>query len=112
MEFITGRIVIVGNKEVINTENGSFLSVILVIKKRMNKKLRNIAFKCYGKLAEKVDEFRVNDKVEVEYFIQSNQNKKTGRWHTDLQAKSVEKIVIQKENESQLKINQDVTGNN
>jgi hypothetical protein len=108
MQFITGRVVIVGNKYEINKPDGSFSAIILVIKKRMNKKARNIAVKCYGKVADFVSTLNINDKVEIEYFIYSN--KKTGVddvWMTTLQAKSVIKIPTGKKNnsDSELKFN-------
>jgi hypothetical protein len=108
MEFITGRIVIVGDNRIITKKDGSFSSVIFVIKKKMNKKLRNIAFKCYGKVADKILGFRINDKIEVEYLISSTQStnpKYSGDWYTNLQAMSVERVVVEKTiNESQIKI--------
>lgn len=96
MEFITGRIVIIGNNEVINKPDGSFSSLFLVIKKKMNKKVRNIAFKCYGKVADKVLKMRIDDKVEIKYFVYSNPrsgthgHKASDKWFTTLQAKDVE----------------------
>jgi len=110
VQFITGRIVIVGNNQEIKTENGSFSSVILVIKKRMNKKVRNIAFKCYGKIAEQVLNYRMNDKIEIEYFLYSNQtiNLSTGdSWFTTLQVKSVERIPNKTKKEKDSEINFD-----
>jgi len=111
MQFIVGRIVIVGNNHVIKTDKGSFSSVILVIKKRMNGKFRNIAFKCYGKVADKVRSFRINDKLEIEFFIYSQSFKKNEgsgeyeNWNTTLQAKAVDLYIGNKKwNEKQIKI--------
>jgi len=111
MQFITGRIVFIGNNQVIEKPDGSFSSVIFAIKKRMNKKPRNIAFKCYGKLADKVIVLRLDDKVEVEYLIDSKKSD-SERWWTNLQARGVERLITEKKdnNNSQLKFYDD--GNN
>ena len=47
---------------------------------------------------------RIEDKIEVEYLIQSNIAKSSGKWYTTLHAKSVEKIVVNKEIENQQKL--------
>lgn len=102
MQYITGRIVIVGEEKIIKKDNSSFSSVILLIKKKMNGKMRNIAFECFGKIAKKVLQMRIDDKVEVKYFIHSHQPKNTSLesmknyWFTILQAKDVEKVVVEK----------------
>jgi hypothetical protein len=80
------------------------MSVILVIKKKMNGKMRNIAFECVGKLAEEVSKLNSNEKIEVKYLITSAfRNQK---WYTNLQAKEI--FRIEKEprdkNKYQLKI--------
>ena len=95
MQFITGRIVFIGNNQIINKSDGNFSSVIFAIKKRMNKKPRNIAFKCYGKLADMVLKMRIDDKVEVEYLIDSRKSD-TEKWWTNLQARGVERIITEK----------------
>jgi hypothetical protein len=114
MQFIVGRVVIVGNKRQIVKGNESFSAINLVIKKKMNGKVRNIAFKCYGRVADKVANFRINDKVEVEYFIYSNQiksgqnNSISENWISTLQAKEVYKEENSKRKKySELKFNQD-----
>lgn len=71
----------------------------------MNKKPRNIAFKCYGKLAEKVLEFRLDDKVEVEYFIDSRKSDSDDRWWTNLQARGVERMITEKKDNNTSKLN-------
>jgi hypothetical protein len=108
VQFITGRIVFIGNNQVIKKPDGNFSSVIFAIKKRMNKKPRNIAFKCYGKLAEKLLDLRIDDKVEVEYLIDSKKSN-TDSWWTNLQARGVERIITEKKdnNTSQLKFYED-----
>jgi len=104
MQFITGRITFIGDKEVINKDNNQFSTIIFAIKKKMNKKIRNIAFECYGKLADEIEHFRLDEKIEVEYLIHSN-NSKSGRWYTTLHAKSIEKVLaIKKENINQQKL--------
>lgn len=113
MQYITGRIVILENKKEINKPDGSFLSLILVIKKKMNGKLRNIAFKCYGRVAEKVCKLRMNDKVEIEYFIYSKPteaNIERGGdkvWFTNLQAKNVDRVESTTKNDNNAKLNFD-----
>jgi hypothetical protein len=108
MEFITGRVVIIGNKALIKTADSEFSCVVLVIKKRMRKKLRNIAFRCYGRLADRVTNLRVNDKIEVEFFISSNQSKNpsiSDKWYTELHAVNVDKVLPKQTNdEAQLKL--------
>jgi excinuclease UvrABC helicase subunit UvrB len=104
MQFITGRITYIGKKEVINKDNNQFSTIIFAIKKKMNKKIRNIAFECYGKLADEIEHFRLDEKIEVEYLIHSNKSK-LGRWYTTLHAKSIEKVLaIKKENINQQKL--------
>lgn len=104
MQFITGRIGYIGEKEIINKDNDQFSKIIFAIKKKMNKKIRIIAFECYGKLVDEIQRFRLDDKIEVEYLIQSNKSK-TGRWYTTLHAKSVEKMtLIKNENINQQKL--------
>lgn len=103
MQFITGRIGYIGKKEVIIKDNGEFFTIIFAIKKKMNKKLRNIVFECYGKLAEQIEKMRIEDKVEVKYLIHSNLSK-SGKWYTTLHAKSVEKVSTQNKNINQPKL--------
>lgn len=104
MQFITGRIGYIGEKEIIIKNNDQFSKIIFAIKKKMNKKIRSIAFECYGKLADEIQRFRLDDKIEVEYLIHSNKAK-TGRWYTTLHAKSVEKVIpIKNENINQQKL--------
>lgn len=104
MQYITGRIIYIGEKEVINKNNNQFSTIIFSIKKKMNKKMRTIAFECYGKLADEIERFRIDEKIEVEYLIHSNKSK-IGRWYTTLHAKSVEKVVsVKKENINQQKL--------
>ena len=91
MQFITGRIILIGELVVINKDNNQFSSITFVIKKKMNKKMRNISFKCYGKLADEINALRINDKLKVEYLIISNKAT-TEKWYTTLQAKSIEQI--------------------
>lgn len=92
MQFITGRINYIGQKEVINKNNSQFTILIFAINKKMNKKVRNIAFECYGKVADEIERLRLNDKIEVEYLIQSNKSK-TGKWYTTLHAKSIDRVI-------------------
>ena len=80
MQFISGRIVLVEEIEIINKDNNQFSSLTFVIKKKMNKKMRNISFKCYGKLADEINMLRINDKVNIEYLIISNKSN-TGTWY-------------------------------
>lgn len=104
MQYITGRIGYIGEKEIINKDNNQFSTIIFAIKKKMNKKIRSIAFECYGKLADEIERFRLDDKIEVEYLIHSNKSK-SGRWYTTLHAKSIEKVIaIKKENINQQKL--------
>lgn len=110
MEFITGRVVIVGNNKNVTVKDRAFTSRVLVITKRMNKKKRNIAFMCYGKVSELVATLRKDDKVEITYFLSSNpaspSELEETKWYTTLIAKSVEKVVVEKKvNELQMKIN-------
>lgn len=103
MQFIVGRVVIIGNNEVIHRENYQFSSVIFVIKKKMDGVVRNICFECVGKLADEVLKLKKDDKVEVCYLIDSRM--KGSKWYTNLKAKDVIKIEkIKKKNESQLNI--------
>lgn len=107
MQFITGRIGFIGQKGVIKKDNLDFSYLDFVIKKRMNKKPRNIAFRCYGRMVNEILALRLDDKIEVEYFIDSNQSK-NNKWYTNLHAKRFEKIIkLKKENNNQLKINRD-----
>ena len=104
MEFITGRLVFVGNNQVVLKEDYSFSSVIFAIKKRMDGKIRNISFECIGKVADEVLKLRIDDKIEVKFFIASFL--KNGKWYTNLRAKEIFKIeaIKKSEDESQLKI--------
>ena len=104
MQFVSGRIVFVGNNQVILKQDYSFSSVIFVIKKKMDGKIRNICFECIGKLADEVLKLRIDDKIEVKYLITSSL--RNGNWYTNLKAKEVFKIEAIKKinNESQLKI--------
>lgn len=105
MQYITGRIVIVGDNEVVTKKGKSFSSVFLVIKKRTRNKVRNMAYKCYGRLAEKAKTFNINDKVEIEYFSESIKSKNPrfiNEWFTKNNVVGLEKIVVgQKTNRQQ-----------
>lgn len=103
MQFITGRIITIENNGYVTTNNGDFLSLFVVITKKMDKKKRAIGFNCYGKLAEKVSTFKLNDKVEIEYIIDSH--KYNDKWYTNLKAKTVSKIVTQKRVENTTQTN-------
>jgi len=103
MQFIVGRVVIIGNNEVIQRENYQFSSVILIIKKKMDGVMRNICFECVGRLADEVLKLKKDDKVEVTYLIDSRL--KGSKWYTNLKAKEVVKIEkVKKQDESQLNI--------
>ena len=95
MEYITGRVAFIGDKTVISKDNATFSKIILVIKKKQNNKLRNIAFECYGRIADYVSKLMLNDKVEIDYYINSNKSK-NGSWYTSLHAKGVEKMISRK----------------
>ena len=108
MQFIIGRVVIVENNQIIRKDNYEFSSVIFVIKKRMNGKIRNIAFECIGKLADQVLKLRRDDKVEVKYLISSSYRK--GRWFTNLHAKEIfkfEEKTKEAKNNNQFQLNID-----
>lgn len=101
MQNIVGRVVFIGNNNIVEKKDYSFSTVIFVIKKKMNGKIRNISFSCIGKIADEVLKYKKDDKVEVEFYIDSRMSK--NRWFTDLKATSVFKIEkITKSNESQL----------
>lgn len=104
MEYIVGRVVFIGNNEIISKENYHFSSVIFAIKKRMNGKIRNISFECVGKVADEVLKLSKDDKVEVTYLIESKM--RGSKWYTTLRAKEVVKIekIIKQQDESQLNI--------
>ena len=105
MQFIKGKIAIIENNGYVTTPNGDFLSLFIIITKIMNKKKRTIGFDCFGKVAEKILTFRLNDRVEVEYFMETK--KYNNRWYTNIKAKSIEKVIIvpKTENPNQLNLN-------
>jgi len=104
MQFIKGKIAIIENNGYVTTPNGDFLSLFIIITKIMNKKKRTIGFDCFGKVAEKILTFRLNDRVEVEYFMETK--KYNNRWYTNIKAKSIEKVIIvtKTENPNQLNL--------
>jgi len=103
MQFITGRVVFIGNNRIIQKENYHFSSVIFVIKKKMSGKIRNICFECVGKVADFVLSLQKDDKVEIKYFIKSAL--RNDKWLTNLQAKEVFKIEQVKKNEEDSQLN-------
>jgi hypothetical protein len=105
MQFISGRVLIVGNNEVIHKDNYHFSTVILIIKKKMNGKMRNIAFECIGKLADEVLKLNKGEKIEVKYLITSTF--RNNKWFTNLHAKDIFKIEDKpkNKNENQTELN-------
>jgi len=106
MQFISGRVLIVGNNQIIQRENYQFSSVIFVIKKKMDGKIRTIAFECVGKLADEVLKLNIGEKIEVKYLIVSSLRK--DKWYTNLHAKEIfkygERPKIKDVNQIQLNI--------
>ena len=103
MQFIVGKVVIVGKNEVVHKENYQFSSVILVIKKRMDGKVRNIAFDCFGKVADEVLKFKKDDKVAITYYITSNC--KNEKWYVNLKEKEVMKVEKIKKQDDNTQLN-------
>jgi len=90
MQFIKGRLAIIENNGYVTTENGDFLSLFIIITKVMDKKKRTIGFNCFGKVAEKVLTLNTNDRVEIEYLIDTK--KYNNKWYTNLKAKHIDKV--------------------
>ncbi len=94
VEYIKGRINFIGEISIVEKVDNSFPKLVFVIRKKIDRKYRNIAFECFGKLAEKIKrEYRIDDKIEVEYIIQSNSSK-NGTWFTNLLAKDVNRAIV------------------
>lgn len=94
MEYIKGRINFIGEISIIEKGGDSFPKLVFVIRKKIDKKDRNIAFECFGKLAERIrKEYRIDDKIEIEFIIQSNVSK-NGTWFTNLIAKEVNRAIV------------------
>jgi len=99
MQFISGRISFIGEKNVVSKGDYSFFTLVFAIKKRMDDKKRHICFECAGKVAEKISKLNLDEKIEVKYLIDSTF--KNGRWFTALKAKDVE-VLNQNENKQSI----------
>ena len=95
MQHITGRISVVEAMRTIQKSEGSFSATVIVLKKKMRKKFRNIAFNCYGRVADEAVKFMQNDKVSIEFLIDSKHysHAKGSGWNTNLQATEIERFV-------------------
>ena len=91
MLMITGKIVMIETKEIVNSNNERFNKVLLVIVKQMKGVKRNVCFESYGKVAKDIQGFRNGDRVKVYFTIDSVS--KNGSWYHTLKAVEVEKEV-------------------
>jgi len=101
---MTGKIVMIETKEIVNGNNERFNKVLLVLVKQMKGVKRNVCFESYGKVAKDIQGFRNGERVKVHFTIDSVSKKDS--WYHTLKAVEVEKEVkIQKtENINQINL--------
>lgn len=110
MLIITGKIVMIETKEIVNSNNERFNKVILVIVKQMKGVKRNVCFESYGKIGKEIQGFRNGERIRIHFTIDSVP--KNGSWYHALKIVEVEKEIkaqkIENINQTNL-INYDTT---
>lgn len=91
MLIITGKIVMIEIKEIVNSNNERFNKVILVIVKQMKGVKRNVCFESYGKVAKEIQGFRNGERIRIHFTIDSVP--KNGSWYHTLKIVEVEKEI-------------------
>lgn len=95
MLIMTGKIIMIETKEIVNSNNEKFNKVMLVLVKQMKGVKRNVCFESYGKVAKDIQGFRNGERIKVHFTIDSVT--KNGSWYHTLKAVEVEKeIKVQK----------------
>jgi hypothetical protein len=110
MLIITGKIVMIESKEIVNSNQEAFNKVLLVLVKQMKGVKRNVCFESYGKVAKDILNFRNGERIRVYFTIDSVPN--NGRWYHTLKAVEVEREAkkVKTENTNQINfINYDTT---
>lgn len=104
MLIMTGKILNIESKEIINSVNNeSFNKILLVVVKQMKGVKRNICFESYGKVAKDILNFKNGERIRVYFTIDSVCN--NGRWYHTLKAVEVEKEVKKQKLENINQIN-------
>jgi len=91
MFTVTGKL---SGKSVVKSgqsEKGTWRIIQFLIKKTRNKKMETIPFTAKGKLADKIDDIILGEKISVRFFIEGN--KYGDKYFTNCIAVEVEKYV-------------------
>jgi hypothetical protein len=94
MFVVTGKL---SNKSLVKSgvsEHGAWKIVVFIIEKTRNKKPIKIPLTAKGKLAIKVDDIPIGEKITVEFFIEGK--KYNDKYFTDCIATNVDKYVPKK----------------
>jgi hypothetical protein len=94
MFTVTGKL---SNKSLIKSgvsEVGAWKIVVFIIEKTRNRKPIKIPFTAKGKLAIKIDDIPIGEKITVDFYIEGK--KYNERYYTDCVATSVDKYVPKK----------------
>ena len=89
MLIITGKIIMIESKDIVNSNQETFNKVLLVIVKQMKGVKRNICFESYGKISKDILNFRNGERIKVYFTIDSVSN--NNRWYHTLKVVEVEK---------------------
>jgi len=103
MLTITGKIVMIERKEIVNSNQESFTKVLLVIVKQMKGIKRNICFESYGKVGKDILNFRNGQRIRVYFTIDSVLN--NSRWFHTLKAIEVEQEIKKEKTENDNQFN-------
>jgi len=104
MLIMTGKILRIESKEIINLVNKeSFTKVLLVVVKQMKGVKRNICFESYGKVSKDVLNFNNGERIKIYFTIDSVCN--NDRWFHTLKIIEVEKEVKKQKLENINQIN-------
>lgn len=98
MLIMTGKIIMIESKEIINSNQESFNKVILVIVKQMKGKKRNVCFESYGQVSKQILNFRYGERIKVYFTIDSVLN--SSRWYHTLKVVEVEKEIKKKKTQN------------
>jgi len=91
MFFVTGKLSDKAFKKTGVSENGAWTIIqFLIVKKRKGKPIK-IPIIARGKLANKLDDFVVGEKLRIEFYIEGKEF--NGKFYTECYALSIEKYV-------------------
>jgi hypothetical protein len=103
MLIITGKILMIETKEIVNSNNERFNKVSLVIVKQMKGVKRNVCFESYGKVAKEIQGFRNGERIKIHFTIDSVP--RNGSWYHTLKVVEVDKEVKAQKTENINQIN-------